>query len=70
MTGKEVGFGFYMHHDPLCAEDVACGWCRRERARNTPERVALRDTLDQRARVKARIVERAIVKRAKGKGSK
>ena len=43
-----VGFGIYAHHELLCDPDAACGWCNRERARNTPDRVALRESLDER----------------------
>jgi hypothetical protein len=45
-----AGYGLYAHHEPLCAPDAGCGWCDRERARNTPERVALRESLDERRR--------------------
>jgi hypothetical protein len=36
-----VGFGVYQHHGPLCAPEIGCGWCDRERARRSPERVAI-----------------------------
>lgn len=62
-----VGFGMYQHHEPLCAPDSDCGWCRRERARNAPARVRLQQTLDSRVRTKQIIVQRAIDKRRRHK---
>jgi len=44
-----VGNGIYAHHEPLCAVGAACRWCDRERARQAPERVALR--ADQESRI-------------------
>jgi hypothetical protein len=47
-SGDMVGFGVYQHHVPPCAPETECGWCDRERARQSPERVALRDGQEQR----------------------
>lgn len=43
-----VGFGFLQHHEPPCPPAVGCNWCNRERSRQAPERVRLRESQEMR----------------------